>query len=250
MILNLSDASAEISRDLVKSALRSTCPLFLAKEHFEDRFEFHASGVLVSFGSVHVILSAAHVVHGERSRFKADRLRIPVSDSVLSGINGECIFTSLPDSGIRNHDAIDLCLIVLDDGSHEMLRNHHEFLNRDQVRMNVDPTMTEMTFAAGYPADWISVDPSNPRHYRVQPYHVLSRLSTDMTGLDNKPYSLKHNLILPAGADTRGEEYRGQKLESLEGVSGSGLWQRTGFNEALAPQKGLVGSKHPANHIL
>jgi len=122
-----------------------------------------------------------------------------------------------------------------------MLGNHHEFLTRDQVRMNVDPTMTEMTFAAGYAADWISVDARDPRHYRAQPYHLLSRLSTDMTGLDNKPYSLKHNLILPAGADTLGEEYRGQKLESLEGVSGSGLWQRTGFNDALVPKKGLVG---------
>lgn len=98
-----------------------------------------------------------------------------------------------------------------------------------------------MTFVAGYAADWISVDPKDPRHYRAQPYHVLSRLTTDTVGLDNKPYSLNHNLILPVGMSSIGEEYRGQKLESLHGVSGSGLWQRIGFNDSLAPTKGLIG---------
>lgn len=210
--------------------LKSTIQFFYTHK---GRIAACGSGVLLTLDGRYFVVTAAHVIAG---KYYETFVILPPHEVTLAG---ELRITSLPASGKRKDDKIDLAALELTDESQlARLQEAYHFLTLSEL--STSPRhLTDVYLSVGFPA-------AKTRSFDGQVKSAPYPLQTQLTGEFDYARSGLHpaiHLVLDFTGDVlSATNPQPHKRPKMEGISGSGLWDTGNYllhDPAL--EKKLVG---------
>lgn len=233
-MLEYQNIKFQVIRSVADSIIDSTIHFFYDNSEGEEKLT--GSGVLFEIENRHFVFTAAHVI----AENAEDTYFIVPYKAIHLG--GKLYNVSLPSSGNRNDDKIDLAVIELEPTVVTMLKKEYKFQTQDNILLG--HTMDKFTryLAIGYPSTktkkkW------NSTEIKFEPFVFNSKPVVNFEYV-RFGFSFEHHLAIEFLGEVISEKSALQlhSAPNLKGVSGSGMWYLPNFPEIDMPQtKKLIG---------
>ena len=190
-----------------------TCQLFLPGGKFS--VSPLGSGVFVTIGTLHYILTAAHVAEKHRN---PNQFLVLQKNGKFLEIKGDCQYTNY-----RNLTKIDVAYIKISNELKVILSDSFEFLSQDKI-IGSHQLMDAANYAVfGYPEKNVVKKKDGYIHTKASLY-ILKPLEEKVY----KYYNFDYKLFYTMGFKGKGIDLqtgrKSRKLKKQNGLSGCGLW--------------------------
>ncbi|HBV16711.1 hypothetical protein [Chryseobacterium carnipullorum] len=207
-----------------------TCTLI---KNYND-YKVHGTGVFVRISNLYLLISAAHVLDD------FDELFIPLQEGkTLIKPGGEIIINN-PKS-LREHDDLDIGIVILDDVTVEDIKQNYNFVNENDLQINHKLSYLNSYIVFGYPSSWSKKSMSR-NSFHSRPFISFTKSA------DVKEYSkLNRNEFLNIVVEYNRQEtvnFKSKKMSygpDLFGISGCGLWYSNPEDYKINASPKLVG---------
>ncbi|WP_155806675.1 trypsin-like serine protease [Mariprofundus ferrooxydans] len=210
------DRMNECSKELAKQFLKSVRSIYGSTKYGKP--SHIGSGVLISYGSNKILLTAAHVMdHNELTT-----LYISGERSLVS-LTGHCSLTVAP-NGNRRMDKLDFALLLLSDETIQKM-GQVEYLDEHQFQVTDLPPNERCCLALGFPNSRNKRCNNTNMKVKQEPFVYTSVLKTDdflYRSLSANP--AYHYLLDYCSNHSKDEENNTVNSVSPKGVSGGGLF--------------------------
>jgi hypothetical protein len=144
--------------DVARLIARSTCQLFNFKIGTAEFPDPNGCSILFQFNGKYFCISNAHVL-ADNNLGKTFFL---LGSGKTSNLGGHFLNTSLPTSGNRQDDTIDIAIIYLEKETIEaLLKRGYQFLNIDEIKTGYNSIESDSVLVIGYPASQTKIDVKN-----------------------------------------------------------------------------------------
>lgn len=201
-------------------ALRATCQILKIKKGKKEFPIAHGCGVLFQFDSSHYLFTNAHVIDD----IEKEKLFILVKNGETISIAGQHRFSSMPASGNRKDDPLDMAVVKLHSGAIERLLGYgYCFLSLNDIKVDHEIDSSDEYMVVGYPATKTKV---NIVKKVVQSTPFIFRTIPFKGGIEKAKFTsgLHFAVSYPIGGIVETESEMLQRGPKPHGISGSGLW--------------------------
>ena len=226
----LQEAKAQPLSIATAAILKSTIQFFYTHK---GRIAACGSGVLLTLDGRYFVVTAAHVIAG---KYHETFVILPPHEVTLAG---ELRITSLPASGKRKDDKIDLAALELTDESQlARLQESYHFLTLSEL--STSPRhLTDVYLSVGFPA---AKTKSFDGQVKTAPYPLQTQLVGEFDYARAKLHPATHLVLDFTGDVLSATNPQPHKRPKMEGISGSGLWDTGNYlRHDPALEKKLVG---------
>ncbi|MBP9054998.1 MAG: hypothetical protein KBF69_01360 [Saprospiraceae bacterium] len=176
-------------------------------------------GVLAKFNNYHFLFSAAHVTDN------LDGLFIPFNDNQLRNLQGALVSSSLPESGKRADDKIDISVLQFHPDEAKELEKYYNFLDLSRIETNHQIDFNESNY-------YVAGTPSNQSKVNNKTRNIDSTVFAFFTKPSKLEIYAKYNLTedvhIVVEFPKKVASILRDKFERSppypNGISGSGLW--------------------------
>ena len=210
--------------------LKSTIQFFYTHK---GRIAACGSGVFLTLDSRFFVVTAAHVIAG---KYYETFVILPPHEVTLAG---ELRITSLPASGNRKDDKIDLAALeVTDESQLARLQEAYHFLTLSEL--STSPRhLTDVYRSVGFPA---AKTKSFDGQVKTAPYPLQTQLTGEFDYARSGLHTATHLVLDFTGDVLSASNSQPHKRPKMEGTSGSGLWDTGNYLlHDPAREKKLVG---------
>lgn len=200
--------------NIIKDIYPSTIQFF--KFNDKENAKAFGTGVLVEVDGHHFVFTAGHVIDKEEQN-----LWVPIGGDDLIRLGGQYLTNS---SYKRNHDDIDIGVIVLTDSTVTSLKNIYSFIPKEEITVDHEFVNRQEYVVLGYPATKTKANyKTNKLITTVFSYITGAGASSRYKRMNCNPdhrvlvhYDRRSVLNLKTG--------RTQQGPNSHGMSGCGLW--------------------------
>ncbi|MBO6201655.1 MAG: hypothetical protein J6N74_08560 [Chryseobacterium sp.] len=194
-------------------------------------YKLEGTGVFIKIGSLHLLVSAAHVFDDFNELF------IPIDNGNFLIKPGGQLIINNPKTK-RSHDKLDIGILILDKISVDDLKNDYSFLAEEDILINHKLDFLNNYIVYGYPSTW-SKKSQTRNSFHTRPFiNFTKSIRTENLDKDNVlnifvEYDRKNTVNFKSKKFSYGP--------NLYGISGCGLWYSNPLDYEKEANPKLVG---------